>query len=179
MFNGTLRMGSGGNAQQTNSLSTLSGEFAGLHTRNAAGLLATDSGCGIHISHSVGSREGGSVGGGRSGPDAGSGVEAPPAGVEPAGGPSGSLALAGGLSGCDDEGCDGGEEKREESGGAAWHSLEATPLIDTATGKKVSGGIGVDAAGDQIGMGACLMIRRRACSVSLNKVEQIRKGIWK
>ena len=146
MLNGTLRMGSGGDTLQTDDDSTLTGEFGGKLTTTgprsfgisavATPGVSSDGNAGFHSS---GSQSGDSIEGGRPGHGAGGGSEGPAAGG------LSRLCLAGGVRDGDyDEVCDGGEEKREAEAeeAVAWHSLEATPLVDKATGKQV-GPLGV------------------------------------
>ena len=136
MLNGTLRMGSGGDTLQTDDDSTLIGEFGGKLMATGPrsfGTLAvatpgisSDDNAGFHSS---GSQSGDSVGGLQD-RHADGGSEAP------ARGGLSRLGLAGGLGGV---GGEEEEEEQEQEEAVAWHSLEATPLTDTATGKQVSG----------------------------------------
>ena len=127
MLNGTLRMGSGGAALKTDS-NSLSGEFAGMLMSRTR---STGSGSGAHRHRSSGSQR--HAGGSAMPVIGGDGA--------PAGGPS-RIDPAGLDEGCDDEGFGGGKEEEEEEA-VAWHSLEATPLIDAVSGKKV-GDPGID-----------------------------------
>ena len=133
MFNGSLRVGSAGAILRTHSSSSCwSGEFEGMRAEvPRSHSTGTGSGGGARRTRNSGSRLRGGGSGGR-----GSRSSARPVRGEGGAqaGPS-SLGLAG-MGNGDDEGC-GGEEEEEEEEVMAWHSLEATPLIDTATGKKV------------------------------------------
>ena len=123
MLDGSLRMGSGGAVLHGDS-GSLSGEFAGMLV---ARTHSTGNGGGAFCSTSSRLRGGDSGGGGCNVGDAKQVV-------------GGDGALAAGLSVQGSAGMhggeDGGEEETKED--AAWHSLEATPLIDATTGKKVS-----------------------------------------
>ena len=159
MMNGTLCMGGGGGGDalppNDSRSSSLSGEFAGLlpkmaHSRSAGALVATTTGMGrrgaiIHGHHSDDCcRHRG--GGGHYGGLGSMGIV--PGGLVP---PemacdNGIMADLGGGVGEGPRGVGGGgeeqeveeEEEEEEEEEVAWHSLEATPLTDAVTGKKVS-----------------------------------------
>ena len=141
MLNGTLRMGSAGDALKTDS-SNLSGEFAGLlmlaRSRSVGNSAAPGNSGSVAIYNHISRHRGGGSGGRGS-----IGLIADRDGMSPAAGHS-SQGLVASRDDGDDEGCEhGGEEEKEEEGEerekdtAAWHSLEATPLTDTVTGKKV------------------------------------------
>ena len=135
MLNGTLGMGSSGAVLQADSGSSLSGEFAGMLMSRTH---STGIGSGAIGTHSSGSTRRGGASGGRG--SMGSSVRHVVGGDGAALWPSG-LGQVAGIHGGEDEGLrEGGEEEEEEEeeeDTVAWHSLEATPLIDTATGKKV------------------------------------------
>ena len=156
MLNGSLRMGSGGATLRGDS-DSLSGEFAGSlmmsHSRSAGTLAAargstrSRSALCHHGSGGVSRHpQSGDSGGVRSmGTSREGGVLAPArlCSLGEAGllGSGDGKVYGGGDEVEEKEGEEGEEEEEEEEekvgSSVAWHSLEATPLTDAATGKKV------------------------------------------